>query len=164
MSVSSKYTYLWTILCGIPFGIGMLIGAYETFKDIENSVENLPRISGYITEYGEKQYYNKNIDTSYDVFFIQIGEKILIEENLKQKELLRKNIPIAYKHKRKINIWLEKRTSNIEQIAIENFILYRYKPPYWMPITFLIIGLIFTIMGTIYSIKYYNSTWKTKRI
>lgn len=68
-------------------------------------------------------------------------------------------MPIAYKENRIVTVWTEKNSSSIEQLAIDNQIVLPYKPPYWQAWTFLIIGIVFTGMGTIYLVKYFKSTW-----
>jgi hypothetical protein len=157
--VSEKYTYIWTILSGIPFGIGMLIGAYTTFNSISRNTYELVSNSGQIIEYGNKDVYHKGIDATISVYEIKLKTGIYQADIGKRIKLLEQCIPNAFETKKNITIWTEKSSSSIEQLAIDDQIVLPYKPPYWQAWTFLIIGIVFTGMGTIYLIKYFKSTW-----
>ena len=162
MRITERYTYLWTILCGIPFGITMLVGAYNLFNSIPKI--EFQKYSGYITDWGEIKIKSEVSNDKLPVFAIRFPEKEFYTEITKRKDILRAYIPHAFKDKKIITIWTEKGSSMIEQLSIENKIVLKYKSPYWQAWTFLIIGLVFSIMGIIYLFKYYKTTWKTKRI
>lgn len=155
--VSEKYTYIWTILSGIPFGIGMLVGAFILFNDIPKI--ELQSFKGYVTAFEETTRKSETSNDQLPVYAIQFSDKEYFSEIGKRKNILREYVPIAYKEKRIVTVWTEKNSSSIEQLAIDNQIVLPYKPPYWQAWTFLIIGIVFTGMGTIYLIKYFKSTW-----
>lgn len=157
--LSEKYTYIWTILSGIPFGIGMLVGAYTTFNSISKTTNELVSISGQIKEYGHKDIYHKGIDATISVYEIKLNNGIYQADIGKRVKLLEQYIPNVFKTKKNITIWTEKGSSSIEQLAIDDQIVLPYKPPYWQAWTFLIIGIVFTSMGIIYLIKYFKNTW-----
>lgn len=157
--ISEKYTYIWSILSGIPFGIGMLVGAYTTFNSISKTVDKLEYTVGYIKEYGNKEVYHKGIDATISVYAIELNTIIYQADIGKRIKLLEKCIPTAYEERKPVAIWTEKGSNSIEQLAIDGQIVFHYQPPYWQGWTFLIIGVIFTGMGTIYLIKYFKSTW-----
>jgi hypothetical protein len=157
--ISEKYTYIWTILSGIPFGIGMLVGAFVTFNSISKTTNELVSNSGQIMEYANKEVYHKGIDAIISVYEIKLNTGIYQADIGKRIKLLEQYIPSAFKTKKCVTIWTEKGSSSIEQLAIGNQIVLPYKPPYWQAWTFLIIGIVFTGMGTIYLIKYFKSTW-----
>jgi hypothetical protein len=157
--ISEKYTYIWTILSGIPFGIGMLVGAYTTFNSTSKTTNELVSNSGQIIEYGHKDIYHKGIDATISVYEIKLNEGVYQADIGKRIKLLEQYIPNAFKTNKNVTIWTEKGSSSIEQLSIDDEIVLPYKPPYWRAWTFLIIGIVFTGMGTIYLIKYFKSTW-----
>ena len=160
--ISEKYTYLWTIFSGIPFGIGLLIGAYTTFISISKTSESLIKSNGLIIDYGREEVYHKGVDAIITVYSIQLNaDKFRADIGGKIKQF-EQYIPEAYLNKKKITIWTEKNSTSIEQLAIDGQIILEYKPPYWQAWTFLIIGLVFTTMGSIYIVKYYKNTWSTE--
>lgn len=160
-NLSEKYTYLWTILVGIPFGIGLLIAAINYFKTIPKEIGALGIISGRIENYEEKEFYDRDIDTHYDVFYIKIGNQTLNTEIGEKRKILRDIIPSAYQDFSEVIVWYDKKTFSIEQIMLDGHSYIKFKPPFWKVWFFFILGMIFTGMGTIYLIKYYKSTWRT---
>jgi len=150
--ISEKYTYIWTILSGIPFGIGMLVGAYTTFNSISKN-------SGQIIEYGNKDVYHKGINATISVYEIKLNTGIYHADIGKRIKLLEQYIPNAFETKKNVTIWTEKNSLSIEQLAIDNQIILIYRPPYWKVWTFLFLGMLFSGMGIIYLIKYFKSTW-----
>jgi hypothetical protein len=155
-----KYTYLYTIFSAIPFGIGMLVGAFTLFKEIPQT--KFDCFSGNVIEWGNKYMrLGKHYD-QIQVLYICFQNSEYYTEINRRKEILKPYLPAAKKLKWPIKIWVKKDTHSIEQFAIGDKIILKYKPPYWQAWTFLIIGLIFTIMGPIYLVKYYKNTWIDK--
>ena len=116
-------------------------------------------VTGKIVNYEEKEFYDKEIDTRYDVYYVEIENKILKTEIGEKRKILRSVIPNIYLRGEEISIWYENESLSIEQIATNDKIYIQYKPAYWKIWFFLIIGVVFTTMGTIYLIKYFKSTW-----
>lgn len=156
--LSEKYVYIWTILCGIPFGIGMLVGSINEFKATQNI--ELQSYKGYVLTYGETSRRSENSNDFLPVYVLKLQDKEFFSETSKKKQILIVCIPNAYSENKTVEVWTEKGSSSIEQLAINDEIIITYKPKHWQAWTFLIIGLVFAGMGTIYLIKYLNSTWR----
>lgn len=155
--IGKKYTYFYTIFSAIPFGIGMLVGAFTLFRDIPKT--ELIRFEGQIVEWGNTIILNGKYKDRLPVLFIRFSENEFYSAVFREIDTLKPYLPAAKKQQWKITIWTKKDSHYIEQFAIGDYIILKYKPPYWQAWTFLIIGLVFTVMGSIYLVKYHKDTW-----
>lgn len=149
--VGEKYTYLYTIFSAIPFGIGMLIAAFIQFKEIPKT--ELNAFNGVVTEWGDTYILDGKDRDRLPVLFVYFYNKKFYSVIGREKNILKLYLPAAKKQQWTITIWTKKDSHFIEQFAIGDKIILKYKPPYWQAWTFLIIGLVFTIMGSIYLVK-----------
>jgi hypothetical protein len=153
MGITERYTYYWTIFTGLPFGIACFIGGIYLFFSIPSNIENLEQYTGEIKDYGLKEYYNKELNTRGEVFYIQIGQNLEFFSSYgKHQKILIK----YFRGKNLINhsttILTEKYEKYIEQLSVDGKIVLKYKPAYWIAWTFLIAGIIITT-GAIFYLK-----------
>lgn len=152
MGLPEKYSYLWTILKGLPFGIGSIIIGITLFLNTSSNVDDLQKVTGQVEWYGVKKIYIKEIEASGNVFAIKIGSEFYFGDKKKEEDKIKSEIPVAYENKAEITIWfVENKT--IEQISIDGRIVIPYKP-YGTAIFFICFGVLITIGAILYAIKY----------
>jgi len=151
MGISEKYTYYWTIFTGLPFGIVCFIGGIYLFFSTPSNIDTLKKYNGKIKEYGLKEYYNKELNTRGEVFYVTIRPNLEFYSSYgkHQKKLIR-----YFKGKGLVNhsttLWTEKNEKYIEQLSIDGKIILKYKPPYWIAWIFLIAGILITTLAIFY--------------
>ena len=152
MGLPEKYSYLWTIFKGLPFGVGAIILGIGLFSNTPSNADDLQIVTGQVEWYGDKNIYIKEIDASGKVFAIKIGADFFYGEKRKVETKLKAEIPVAYKNKSKITIWyVDNKT--IKQLSINDRIVVQYKP-YGTAIFFICFGVLITVGAIIYAIKY----------
>jgi hypothetical protein len=155
--IGKKYTYFYTILSAIPFGIGMLVTAFTLFREIPKT--ELIYFHGPIVEWGNTVILNGKYNDRLPVLFIRLSDKEFYSAVFRDIDILKAYMPAAKKQQWTITIGTKKDSHYIEQFAIGDKIILKYKPPYWQAWTFLIVGLVFSVMGSIYLVKYHKDTW-----
>jgi hypothetical protein len=152
MGLSEKYSYLWTIFKGLPFGIGSIIIGLSLFLNNPSDVNELEKVVGKIEWYGEKKIYMQEIDATGNVFAIKIASELYYSERKKVWDKLKAELPIACKNNKEVIIWIVPE-NKIKQLSIDGNIVVLYKP-YGTAIFFICFGVLITIGAIIYALKY----------
>lgn len=152
MGLPEKYSYLWTIFKGLPFGVGSIIMGLSLFLKTPTDVKELEKVVGQIEWYGEKNIYMQEIDATGNVFAIKVGSVLYYNEKNKVREKLKAEIPIAYKKNKEVIIWFVP-ANKIKQLSIDGKIVVPYKP-YGTAIFFICFGVLITIGAIVYALKY----------
>ncbi|MFA8435135.1 MAG: hypothetical protein ACEPOZ_11515 [Marinifilaceae bacterium] len=163
MSVIKKYGYIRAIIVGIPFGIACLIVGVGQFKDIPKSINELDKSEGIIESFGIKDIYDAEIETDLNVFFIKLKNDEYYTELGRNIEILKTHMPVKLKKTSKVTIWHKKNEKYIEQLLIDNELLIKYVPPYWIAHFFFWLGLVTTISGIVYVVKHPEDLTGKKR-
>ncbi|ALO13777.1 hypothetical protein L21SP5_00108 [Salinivirga cyanobacteriivorans] len=158
MGVPEKYTYYWTIFSGFPFGIGSFIAGIYLFITISPNPVGLERFGGVIKNYGVKEVIEKSEaypDTKRELFYVEIQtDKEFYSDLGKHKDLLVKYFNGKDLIENSVTVWTEKNEMYIEQLSVNGKVILKYKPPYWMAWTFLIMGILVTVGAILYLRKY----------
>lgn len=150
MNIIKKYSYLRTIIIGIPFGLLSLISGINLFGTLTKTDE-LKKVEGIIKSIDSKELKRGN--RTYDLIEISLnsgdcfysGEyKHEIEEFFNSKQYIGKFI----------TIWHETGKDYIKQLSVDELLLIEYKPPYWIAHFFFWLGVITLSSGLIYVIKH----------
>jgi hypothetical protein len=152
MGVSEKYSYVWTLFKGLPFGIFSVVIGLNLFLKTPSNVNELEKITGCVEWYGEKSIYMQEIDATGSVFAMKVDSKLFYNERNKVREKLQAKIPNAYANKREVTIWFVPQ-NKIKQLSIDGDIVVSYKP-YGTAIFFICFGVLITVGAIIYAIKY----------
>ena len=150
MSIIKKYSYLRAIIIGIPFGLLSLISGINLFGTL-TKIDELKKVEGIIKNIESKEL--KRGERTYD----------LVEISLNSGDCFYSG---EFKHKiinyfnsnqstgKSITIWHEKGKDYIKQLLVDNKLLIKYKPPYWIAHFFLWLGIITLTSALIYVIKH----------
>lgn len=152
MGLPEKYSYLWTIFKGLPFGIGSIIIGISLLLNTPSDVDDLQKVEGKIEWHGVKSMYLKKLDVTGDVYTVKIGSKYFYHSMNKIREILENEIPAAFKNNDNVVIWFDE-NNKIEQLSINGKIVVSYKP-HGTAIFFICFGVLITIGAIIYAIKY----------
>jgi hypothetical protein len=154
MGFIKKYSYLRALIIGVPFGVVCIIVGLKQFINIPESVSKLNKDKGEIISFGMKSIYDKNAETNFNVFYIDIGGKEYYTELGKNINLLKSRLPVMLQQSKKIQVWHKKDSCYIEQLLVGNTLLIEYTPPYWIAHFFLWLGVVTLISALIYVIKH----------
>ncbi len=153
MSIFKKTGYIRVLTLGLPFGIGCLIVGIPLFKEIPNNDKELIMHEGFLSSFGETDYYSKKADNERNVFCIKIGDSTFYTDRRKEREIIES---YNYQIGDSIKVWTDSNDVLIRQLFVNNKIIMRYEPPYWMAWFFTLAGIFFTIMLIYYLIKYFS--------
>lgn len=152
MGLPEKYSYLWTIFKGLPFGVGSIIIGLNLFLKTPADVKELEKVVGQIEWFGEKNIYMQEIDATGNVFAVKIASELFYSEKKKVWDKLKAELPIAYKNNKEVIIWFVP-PNKIKQLSIDGKIVVPYKP-YGTAIFFICFGVLITIGAIVYALKY----------
>ena len=142
-SIFKKSGYLRVLFVGLPFGIGSLIVGLPMFKSIPNSSNELILHEGRVVDFGETKYYSEDIDFEHETFFIRISSNKFYTDRRKEREIIENT---DYRIGDKIKIWTKPNNLYISQLKLNDQMIMKYKPPYWIAWSFTIFGAIFSVM------------------
>ncbi|MGV8830290.1 MAG: hypothetical protein ACWA6U_18435 [Breznakibacter sp.] len=159
MGIIKKYSYVRALIIGVPFGLVSLISGIKLFGE-------LPKLEDLIKEEGEiseiKPRIIKDGERIYDFVEITLengtkyssGEyKVDILNFFEKQSSLDKNIII----------WHEQGQDNIRQIVYGDILIIEYKPPYWIALFFLCLGLVTLSSALVYLIKHPEDFRKNRK-
>jgi hypothetical protein len=154
MALIRKYSYLRALVIGVPFGIACIIVGLKQFINIPDSVAKFCLYQGEITYYGMKSIYDRDAEANFNVFYIEIEDKLYYTELGSNIDVLNSKLPAIHKKSKDAKVWYKKDSFYIEQLLIGDRLLIVYKPPYWIGHFFLWLGVVTLASALIYVIKH----------
>ncbi|MBN1113058.1 MAG: hypothetical protein JXA53_09125 [Bacteroidales bacterium] len=152
MGFIKNYSYLRALLVGVPFGLFCLVSGINMFIDLPKNEKDLNLVSGKIVKY-ELKFARKT-----DRFIITLdNKKEYYSENGKDRALL-----VKYFAKRNLIgaeavVWKDSDPDYnmyIEQLKVNNEMVIKFNPTFWVAHFFLWLGVITLASALIYVIKH----------
>ncbi|MCB2195013.1 MAG: hypothetical protein KQH79_04095 [Bacteroidetes bacterium] len=153
MNTFKKSGYLRALFIGLPFGIYALYVGLSDFKDIPQKTDNLVKVSGIIVSHGTKEYYDSAVDVHREVYYFELDNGLEYYSELEKHKEFLNNINKDWINSG-IEVWIKNQSLYIKQLKIDNKLIIKYEPPYWVAWFFTILGVVFTGLSVIYLIKY----------
>lgn len=151
--IIKKYSYLRALLYGIPMGISFMIGGIVSYYNTPQNIDELSSYQGEIVDFGNKRYYDKKNDATYDVLFIEFENKREFYSLYhKHTDLLKKTLTKSSIGS-DVKIWYKPDRKYIKQMTINGKELFKYTPPYWIAYTLFGFGALSLVFALAYVIK-----------
>lgn len=149
----NRFSYLRALLYGIPMGIAFIIGGIVFYYNTPGDVDGLYSYEGEIVDFGNKRYYDKKNDATYDVFFIELENNIeFYSIYYKHTDILKKTLTKSSIGSN-IKVWYKPDEKYIKQMTINEKLLFEYSAPYWAAHVFFWFGVVALVSALAYVIK-----------
>lgn len=158
MSIIKKYSYIRAIIVGLPFGFAAMFQGISLFKELPN-VNELIKEEGLISKVENK--IERDGERVYDFVEITLNNKKFRSGEYKDDILNKLDNYASYDSS--VIIWHERGKYSIKQLVYGDILIVEYKPPYWIAIFFLSLGVITLLSALIYVIKHPEDLISKKR-
>jgi hypothetical protein len=149
MGLIKIYSYLHTIVYGIPLGIAFIIGGFHALENFKK--ESLVKVECYIVDV--RDTIVKTDIKLFNYVVIKADNENLYYAGGKLKNYIN-SVPCNNK---KVIIWhlnTDKSRYIIRQFFIDGKYIRKYKTPYWMAYLFIVLGIITLSSALGYVIKH----------
>lgn len=168
MDKHKSYYTVYSVLIGIPFGLGMLIGWYSYLSSYPKTADGFTVVSGKCQFLGDTSIFSptKNFPDLYlTVFCVKLNDSLYLSEIDSYNQVMKDGFKNYYTKSSTIVVWYDNYDDKkyIEQLSIDNKLILEYKGrPYGRSLFFLIPGLVFLIVcsGYLYNRMKENDWFK----
>lgn len=168
MDKHKTFYTIYSVVAGIPFGLGMILYALINLSSYPKTVEGFAKDFGPCTFFGDTLLFSpsRNFPNGYsDYMGVKVNNHMYVTELNLNKRMLKTGFEKFYNSNSSIVIWYKDYNNKqfIQQLSIDNRIILEYEGrPYGRSLFLLIPGVIFLIVcsGYLYNRMKENDWFK----